>query len=116
MKKIIITVFAILLSGCINRSGSLIEVSTKPLVNIDENIASMIEVEAKPEQVLMQNLTAKQIKMSYKFFWFDEKGTSQLNDTKWHKLTLEPHQAQQLLVEKPNQQSYNYRIYLRHKG
>ncbi len=115
MKKIIALIFMLSLTACINRTGSLLETFKKPLVNIDENVAAEVEVIAEPELISIQNISNEMVKLRYKFFWFDIQGTSQLDNQKWYKMILEPQQQEQIVVQKPNKQSGNYRVYFRGK-
>lgn len=115
MKKIIALIFILSLTACINRTGGLLETSNKPLVNIDENIATKVEIIAEPETVSVQNISEEMVQLKYKFFWFDKRGTSQLDKTKWYKIILEPKQQEQIVVQKLNKQSHSYRVYFRGK-
>ncbi len=115
MKKILALILMLSLTACINRTGSLLETFNKSLVNIDENIATKVEIITEPELVSIQNISDEMVKLKYKFFWFNQQGASQLDNNKWDKIILEPQQKEQIIVQKPNEQSGNYRIYFRGK-
>ncbi len=113
MKKIIALILMLSLTACINRTDSLLETLNKPLVNIDENVATKVDIEAKAQKLSIKNISDEIVKLKYKFFWFDKTGASQLNNMKWYKIILNPQQQKYILVKKLNKQSNMYRIYFR---
>ncbi|MDP8032741.1 DUF1425 domain-containing protein [Pasteurella atlantica] len=112
----IVTIFTslIVLSGCISKHTDSLGVATnRPLVNIAENIASQLDVDAEVEYLAIKNSSTKEVNLAYKLFWYSQRGTTQVGTDEWHNLALKPSQKQQIELNKPTQQSYYYRIYIR---
>lgn len=110
--------FSLFLTGCINLSPTYLPSnSTKPLVNVEEEVASQIDVQASSEALSIENISAHAVSVSYKLFWYDEEGVTQMSDysqkTSWNPLWLEPQQKENIILQKPTPESERYRIYVK---
>ncbi|OOH89111.1 hypothetical protein BMT54_07195 [Pasteurellaceae bacterium 15-036681] len=115
-KKISLLAVAILLTACVSNPPSYLPAGNKPIVNIEASVNSLVEVDATQEQLNITNLTDNSLNVVYKLFWYDEEGVTQsFNDgvEPWQNLWLEPKQQSKIALNKPTQESQNYRIYLR---
>lgn len=108
---------ALLLTACGSNPSSYLPIETKPIVNVEAQIAEVVEVKACPEKLSLTNLSEMPLAVAYKLFWYDKNGVTQtFNDdevTAWQKTRLEPKQYQMLNLTKPTAESVNYRVYLR---
>ncbi|UKH21883.1 YcfL family protein [Actinobacillus pleuropneumoniae] len=112
-----LAVFSLFLTACGSNPQSYIKGKSAPIVNVEAQIATQIEIDAKSEKVSVTNLTEYPLNLSYKLFWYDNQGVTQTNNNismqPWLNLWLNGKQSQTLSLEKPTAESSNYRIYLR---
>ncbi|WP_301099108.1 YcfL family protein [Otariodibacter sp.] len=106
-----------LLSACISNQESYLPVENKPIVNIEQNIAQYIHVDAKSTALVIENTSEQAAQVVYKLFWYDQEGVTQNSpnsvDDEWHQLQLIPKEKREISVTKPTVESENYRVYLR---
>ncbi|AUI66390.1 MULTISPECIES: YcfL family protein [Glaesserella] len=119
MKKTfsIIAFFSLLLTACASNPPSYLPSGNTPIVNVEENVAKMVDVVAKSTELTLTNQSEQPLSLSYKLFWYDKTGVTQtLNGEEhsaWQSLLLEPKQRQAVALDKPTVESENYRFYLR---
>lgn len=113
MKKLILCCWAILLAGCGSNPVSYLPSGTKPIVNVEADINEKLSIKAKNNYLQVSNLTAQHLHLRYKLFWYDVDGVTQIADEQWQKLWLEALQTRQIPLSKPNDESVNYRFYLK---
>lgn len=89
----------------------------QPIVNLDSEIAPLIEIKAGAQQVNLTNLSRELLALQYQITWYDNDGVTQLSDwsqsPQWMKLLLQPKQTETIGLEKPTLNSSNYRIYVK---
>ncbi|QGM81646.1 hypothetical protein A6A10_01555 [Otariodibacter oris] len=117
LKRSFLLGFVGLLSACISNQESYLPVENKPIVNIEQNIAQYIQVDAKPTTLIITNISQQATQVVYKFFWYDQEGVTQnsmnLTNDEWHNLELAPQEKREIPAIKPTVESANYRVYLR---
>ncbi|AFU19438.1 YcfL family protein [Actinobacillus suis] len=110
-------IFSFFLTACGSNPQSYIKGKSEPIVNIEAQIATLVKVEAKSEMLSVTNLSEHPLNLSYKLFWYDKQGVTQNSDNvspqPWQPLWLDSKQSQTLQLEKPTNESNNYRVYLR---
>ncbi|AKO45354.1 YcfL family protein [[Haemophilus] ducreyi] len=109
---------ALLLSACGTNPNSYINGKSDPIVNIEAPIAQLVNVEAKNEYINIQNNSPKPLELAYTLVWYDANGVGQTwrNDpitSPWEKLPLAVSQTHKIELRRPNNESVNYRFYLR---
>lgn len=113
----IIAIFSLFLTACAGKPVSYLPKGDKPIVNIEANIAEKIELDTDEKQFSTTNLTEFPLNLAYKLFWYDKDGVTQsfseTDNTPWQYLWLQPKQKQAVALNKPTEESSNYRLYLR---
>ena len=112
----LLAIFSLFLTACGSNPQSYIKGKSEPIVNIEAQIAPLIQVEAESDKLSVANLSEHPLNLSYKLFWYDNQGVTQSNNDPampWLNLWLIGKQSQTLQLEKPTDESSNYRIYLR---
>lgn len=113
----IIAIFSLFLTACAGKPVSYLPKGDKPIVNIEANIAEKIELDTDEKQFSTTNLTEFPLNLAYKLFWYDKDGVTQsfseTDSTPWQYLWLQPKQKQAVALNKPTEESSNYRLYLR---
>lgn len=113
----LLAIFSLFLTACGSNPQSYIKGKSEPIVNIEAQIAPIINVEVESEKFSIENLSEQPLNLSYKLFWYDKQGVTQNSDDTspqlWQKLWLDSKQSQTLQLEKPTNESDNYRVYLR---
>lgn len=110
--------FALLLTACGSNPSSYLPIETKPIVNVEAQIAEVVEVKACPEKLSLTNLSEIPLAVAYKLFWYDKNGVTQTfseSEQRWQTVWLEVKQEQAIPLTKPTVESVNYRVYLRAK-
>ncbi|WGE31217.1 YcfL family protein [Actinobacillus genomosp. 2] len=109
--------FSLFLTACGSNPQSYIKGKSEPIVNIEAQIAPLIQVDAEIDKLSITNLSEQPLNLSYKLFWYDSQGVTQtandISEQSWLQLWLNSKQSQTLPFEKPTNESSNYRIYLR---
>lgn len=114
MKKVLFALFPLILTACGSNPVSYLPSGTKPIVNVEANIANAVNVEASSEKLTIANQTEHAVNVVYKLFWYDVEGVTQADSNQsWQNLWLEAHQSRAIPLYKPTEESANYRIYLR---
>ena len=112
-----LVVFSLFLTACGSNPQSYIKGKSKPIVNIEAQIAPLVKVDTESEKFSIANLSEQPLNLSYKLFWYDKQGVTQNSDDTypqhWQKLWLNSKQSQTLPLDKPTSESSNYRLYLR---
>lgn len=110
-------IFSLFLTACGSSPQSYIKGKSEPIVNIEAQIAPLVKVDVESEKFSITNLSGQPLNLSYKLFWYNKQGVTQNSDDEspqfWQKLWLSGKQSQTLQLEKPTNESRNYRIYLR---
>ncbi|WGE68625.1 YcfL family protein [Actinobacillus equuli subsp. haemolyticus] len=110
-------IFSLFLTACGSNPQSYIKGKSEPVVNIEAQIATLVKVDAESERLSVTNLTEHPLNLSYKLFWYDNQGVTQtandISTQPWLNLWLNSKQSQPLQLEKPTNESSNYRVYLR---
>lgn len=113
----IIAIFSLFLTACAGKPVSYLPKGEKPIVNIEANIAEKIELDTDEKQFSTTNLSDFPLNIAYKLFWYDKDGVTQsfseTDSTPWQYLWLQPKQKQAVALNKPTEESSNYRLYLR---
>lgn len=113
MRKIYLALAVFLLVGCAGNPVSYLPTGKEPIVNIEAPIADLIKVDAQSDRLWIENVSESEINVVYKLFWYDIEGVSQHSNEDWQNIWLAPHQNSTIPLDKPTEESENYRIYLR---
>ncbi|QIW16879.1 hypothetical protein A4G20_07450 [Pasteurellaceae bacterium RH1A] len=105
--------FALFLTACSSNPASYLPAGSKPLVNVEADLAPQLEVKACPEKLAVTNISNQALALSYKLFWYDLDGVTQGHSSPWQSLWLEAQQTQSLALDKPTAESAKYRFYAR---
>ena len=108
--------FSLFLTACGSNPQSYITPKSSPIVNIDSSLNATLDVKAKPGYLTVQNLSEQAVNFAYKLFWYDGKGvtqTSKLSPQTWQPVTLRTKEMMKIKLEKPTEESENYRVYLK---
>ncbi|MEG9481442.1 YcfL family protein [Mannheimia sp. HC-2023] len=111
-------IFSLFLTACASKPVSYLPTGSKPIVNIEENIAQKVELDTNGKTFSVANLTDFPLNVIYKLFWYDKDGVTQspngiAESSGWQPLLLQPKQKQTVALIKPTEESHNYRLYLR---
>ncbi|QNS15212.1 YcfL family protein [Mannheimia bovis] len=110
-------IFSLFLTACASKPVSYLPIGSKPIVNIEEDIAQKVELDTNGKTFSATNLTDFTLNVMYKLFWYDKDGVTQSNgiaeSSGWQALWLQPKQKQTVELIKPTEESHNYRLYLR---
>lgn len=114
----ILAIFTLFLTACSSKPVSYLPTVSEPIVNIEADIASQIELKTESEQFSITNLTTVPQQIAYKLFWYDKDGVTQTfnqisESSVWQNLWLQPNQKQSVALVKATEESTNYRLYLR---
>lgn len=112
------TIFSLFLTACTSKPVSYLPISSKPIVNIEADIAGKIKLDTNGKTFSTTNLTNFPLNVIYKLFWYDKDGVTQSPDgisahSGWQHLWLQPKQKQTVVFIKPTAESQHYRLYLR---
>lgn len=113
MKKPLFVIFSLILTACGSNPASYLPSGTTPIINVESPLAERVNIEAKSDQLSVTNLTDVALNSVYKLFWYDLNGVTQPSAENWQNLWLEPHQSVNVPLNKPSEESANYRFYLR---
>ena len=109
MRKFLsLAIFSLFLTACGSNPQSYITPKSSPIVNID--------VKAKSDYLTIKNLSEQAVNFAYKLFWYDGKGVTQaaeLSPQTWQPVTLRTKETMKIELEKPTEESENYRVYLK---
>lgn len=113
-----LAIFSLFLTACSSKPVSYLPTVSEPIVNIEADIASQIELKTESEQFLITNLTTVPQNIAYKLFWYDKDGVTQTfnqmsESSVWQNVWLQPNQKQSVALVKATEESTNYRLYLR---
>lgn len=113
-----LAIFSLFLTACSSKPVSYLPTVSEPIVNIEADIASQIELKTESEQFSITNLTTVPQNIAYKLFWYDKDGVTQTfnqmsESSVWQNLWLQPNQKQSVALVKATEESTNYRLYLR---
>lgn len=113
-----LAIFTLFLTACSSKPVSYLPTVSEPIVNIEADIASQIELKTESEQFSITNLTTVPQNIAYKLFWYDKDGVTQTfnqmsESSVWQNLWLQPNQKQSVALVKATEESTNYRLYLR---
>lgn len=113
-----LAIFTLFLTACSSKPVSYLPTVSEPIVNIEADIASQIELKTESEQFSITNLTTVPQNIAYKLFWYDKDGVTQTfnqmsESSVWQDLWLQPNQKQSVALVKATEESTNYRLYLR---
>lgn len=118
MQKIIFLFCCILgLSACSSDAVSPLSLPKKPVINIEAVLAPVLVVDATDQQVILKNTSQHNIKGAYLLTWYNQQGVTQRmdwrQDEQWHQFILAPQQRASLPLQKPTEDSVNYRVYVK---
>ena len=85
-------------------------------MNIDSSLNATLDVKAQPDYLTVKNLNEQAVNFAYKLFWYDGKGVTQLAEHSpqtWQPVTLRAKETMKVELEKPTEESENYRVYLK---
>lgn len=113
-----LAIFSLFLTACSSKPVSYLPTVSEPIVNIEADIASQIELKTESEQFSITNLTTVPQNIAYKLFWYDKDGVTQTfnqmsESSVWQNVWLQPNQKQSVALVKVTEESTNYRLYLR---
>lgn len=113
-----LAIFTLFLTACSSKPVSYLPTVSEPIVNIEADIASQIELKTESDQFSITNLTTVSQNIAYKLFWYDKDGVTQTfnqisESSVWQNLWLQPNQKQSVALVKATEESTNYRLYLR---
>lgn len=113
-----LAIFSLFLTACSSKPVSYLPTVSEPIVNIEADIASQIELKTESEQFSITNLTTVPQNIAYKLFWYDKDGVTQTfnqmsESSVWQNVWLQPNQKQSVALVKATEESTNYRLYLR---
>ncbi|MDH2997133.1 hypothetical protein A1D22_05505 [Pasteurellaceae bacterium LFhippo2] len=113
-KKAFLLAVTIFLTACASNPPSYLPTGKKPIVNIEAAVDPLVNVDATSEKLAITNLTDDTLNIVYKLFWYNQDGVTQTNGyEQWQNLWLEAKQQSNIALDKPTEESVNYRIYLR---
>lgn len=117
MRKFLsLALFSLFLTACGSNPQSYITPKSSPIVNIESSLNAILDVKAQPDYLTVKNLSEQAVNFAYKLFWYDEKGvtqTSELSPQTWQPVTLRTKDMMKIKLEKPTEESENYRVYLK---
>ncbi|MCW9733425.1 YcfL family protein [Avibacterium sp. 20-15] len=117
MKKLFVLCgLSLLLAACGSTPSQNIVSENDPILNVEANLAPLIETKLRDNNVWLKNTSPHQLDVAYYFFWYDKNGVTQGEEPNLHSpssLLLQPNQQTNLTPVPPTQQSVNYRLYLR---
>lgn len=114
----LIAIFSIFLTACASKPTSYLPTGKNPIINMEADIAEKIKLDAKAKELVITNLTKSPVNVSYKLFWYDKNGVTQLfngidESVDWQKIKLRAEQTYIIILVKPSKESVNYRLYIR---
>lgn len=117
MRKFLsLAIFSLFLTACGSNPQSYITPKSSPIVNIDASLNATLDVKAKSDHLTVKNLSEQTVNFAYKLFWYDGKGVTQLAEHSpqtWQPVTLRAKETMKVELEKPTEESENYRVYLK---
>ncbi|WP_281772450.1 YcfL family protein [Haemophilus parahaemolyticus] len=117
MRKFLsLAIFSLFLTACGSNPQSYITPKSSPIVNIDASLNATLDVKAKSDHLTVKNLSEQAVNFAYKLFWYDGKGVTQLAEHSpqtWQPVTLRAKETMKVELEKPTEESENYRVYLK---
>lgn len=113
MRKLAILFTSAVLAACASNPVSYLPSGTKPIVNMESMVADRIQIDATSDHLIVENISDDALNIVYKLFWYDIEGVTQHSNETWQNLWLESKQSSHILLEKPTEESANYRVYLR---
>lgn len=113
MKKSLFVIFSLILTACGSNPASYLPSGTTPIINVESPLAEQVKIEAQSDRLSVINTTNMALNGVYKLFWYDLNGVTQPSAENWQNLWLEPHQSVNVPLNKPSEESVNYRFYLR---
>lgn len=115
MKKALSLLLAVWLSACGSNPISYLPTGTQPIVNVESEISDKLKIDAQAEKLEITNLTDTTQNITYKLFWYDNDGVTQISPLDWQDLSLAGGKAHPIMLNKPTNESANYRIYVSSK-
>lgn len=115
-KFLSLAIFSLFLTACGSNPQSYITPKSSPIVNIDASLNATLDVKAKSDHLTVKNLSEQAVNFAYKLFWYDGKGVTQLAEHSpqtWQPVTLRAKETMKVELEKPTEESENYRVYLK---
>lgn len=115
-KQLILWGLSTLLAACVSTPPVNIVSDNAPILNVEANLAPLIDTQLTPRNVWLKNKTQQPLNVAYYFFWYDKNGVTQGEEPNLNKpsrLLLQPAQQTNLTALPPTEQSVNYRLYLR---
>lgn len=117
MKKyFIVFMLSLVLAACGSMPSQNIVSDSDPILNIESDLAPLIETRLSRNLVWLKNKTDYPLNVGYYFFWYDQNGVTQGIEPNFNQssnLLLQSHQQANLTTSPPTSQSVNYRLYLR---
>ena len=117
MRKFLsLAIFSLFLTAFGSNPQSYITPKSSPIVNIDASLNATLDVKAKSDHLTVKNLSEQAVNFAYKLFWYDGKGVTQLAEHSpqtWQPVTLRAKETMKVELEKPTEESENYRVYLK---
>ena len=107
---------SLLLAACSSTPSQNIVSENEPILNVEANLAPVIETKLRHNNVWLKNKSQQQLDVAYYFFWYDKNGVTQGEEPNLNapsSLLLQPSQQTNLTPVPPTEQSVNYRLYLR---
>lgn len=101
-----------LLTACGSAPPNLLH-TKQPILNIDANLAPLIETRVSTETAWVKNKTRQPIRLAYGLYWYDENGVTQVEPPSFTPLLLKQNEKYRFNLVRPTQHSQNYRLYLR---
>lgn len=115
MKKLTTLLFLVsLVAACSAPPPNLVS-THKPILNIEADLAALIEADTTSHSVLIKNKTEQPLRLNYGVFWYDKNGVTQLEPQNLSTLFLAEKQRVNIEMTPPSVESVNYRLYLRLK-
>ncbi|WP_040975510.1 YcfL family protein [Necropsobacter massiliensis] len=118
IKSLSCIALGLLLTACGSTPAPNLVHSTKPILNMESELAALIDAAAEPDSAWIKNKSAQPVTVSYTFFWYDKNGVTQNADdtaASSPSVTLQQKQRTELELLRPTTESVNYRLYLRLK-
>lgn len=104
------------LSACSSSVKSPLR-SNQPVINIEAVLAPSLQVSANSSQLEIKNRADELIKAAFLLTWYDKNGVTQRanwqQEEQWNVLTLAAQQQKTIQLQKPNENSVNYRVYFK---
>ncbi|MFZ7255738.1 YcfL family protein [Avibacterium avium] len=107
---------SLLLAACSSTPSQNIVSENEPILNVEANLAPLIETKLRHNNVWLKNKSQQQLDVAYYFFWYDKNGVTQGEEPNLNTLSsllLQPSQQTNLTPVPPTEHSVNYRLYLR---